>query len=157
MIEKKKIILITAAILSVIVAILMIYKNSVVVMAIQGRVDILRGLGTTFEAEGVNISLGYLSVTLSIIIGVVAIMGSLLSFTDKKVKDINIGPIILIGMAVFTWIGIFIPVIDTSFTVTPFTFFVDIDLVETLIGIGEPIFLTISGALAFFAIFKLDE
>jgi hypothetical protein len=122
MLDKKKIILITAAILTIVVAIMMIYKNSAVIMAIQGRVEILSGLGTTFEAEGVNISLAYLSVTLSIIIGIVAILGNLLSFTNIEIKDIKIGSIILIGMAVFIWIGIFIPVIDTSFTVTPYTF-----------------------------------
>jgi hypothetical protein len=122
-------------------------------MAIQQRVEILSGLGTTFEAEGVNISIAYLSITLSIIIAVVAILGSLLSFKSIKFKEIHIGPILIVGVAIFSWIGIFIPVIETSFTVSIYTFYVDIDLVETLIGIGEPILLSISGALTIFAEF----
>ncbi|MHA2270023.1 MAG: hypothetical protein ACXAB8_19680 [Promethearchaeota archaeon] len=153
MLDKKRIILITASILCIVVAILMIYKNSAVVMAIQQRVEILSGLGTTFEAEGVNISIAYLSITLSIIIAVVAILGSLLSFKSIKFKEIHIGPILIVGVAIFSWIGIFIPVIETSFTVSIYTFYVDIDLVETLIGIGEPILLSISGALTIFAEF----
>lgn len=155
--EKKKIILITATILSIVVTILMIYKNSLVMILVQNRVEFLSGLGTTFAAEGININLAYLSVTLSIIVGIVAILGSLLSFKNIEIKDIKIGPIILIAIAVFTWIGIYIPVIDTSFTVASTTFFVDINLVETLIEIGEPIMLSISGVLAIAAVFVLSE
>jgi hypothetical protein len=157
MLEKKKIILLTALILSIVVAILMIYKSSAVLTAYQRISEVLTGLGSTLEAQGVNSSLAYLSVALSIIIGVVAILGSLLAFTDIKVKDIKIGPIILIAMAVITWIGIYIPVISTSFTYKSVFFSVYIDLVETLIGIGEPIILTISGVLALLAVFVLSE
>ena len=157
MLEKKKILLIIAAVLSLVVAILMIVKNALVLTAIQTRIEILSGLGTTFEAEGVNISLAYLSVTLSIIIGITGILGSLLSFKGVEIRGREIGSIILVAIAVFTWIGIFIPVIDTSFTVMTITFYVDIDLVETLIGVGEPIFLSISSVLTILAVYVLSE
>ncbi len=156
MIEKKKLLLILTVIFCIVAGILMIVKASLVQMRFQQVSEMVIGLGSTFEEKGIISSLAYLSGALTIIVGILAILGSLIAFKEVKVKEIQIGPIILLVLAVFTWIGIYIPVINTGFEVDPYFFTVEIDLIETLIGIGEPIILTLAAVLALVAIYVIS-
>ena len=135
----------------------MIIKSVAVNLVLQDVINYLNNSGTTLEEQGVNSSLGYLSIILSIMIGVVAILGCLITIKDVEVKDLKIGPIILLLVVALTWIGIFIPLIDTSFTVSSYTFYIEIDLVETLMGIGEPIILTVALVLTVLATYVLSD
>ena len=155
--DKKKILLLVATILSVFVTLTIIIKSVVKGFIIQEITTILVGSGTTFEALGVNINLAYLAITLSIIVGVITILGGLLSFKEFEVRDIKIGPILLLAMAIFLWIGIYIPLIETSFYAGSYIISMDFNLLETLIGIGEPIILTLAAILALIAIYVISE
>ena len=154
--EKKQIVLLVATIFCILVTILVIIKGVLISNQIQYLTEGLASIGTTFEEHGVNSSLGYVSVALSIIVGIVSILACLVTMKDIEVNNIKIGPVVLLAMVIFFWIGIFIPLIDSSFTAGSYLIYVQVDLLESMFGVGDPIFLTVAFVLAALAAYRLS-